>query len=156
MSLQSTESLVLEVLEELEEFTEREKNFEEKYVKTINLMKSEAEKTELELAKVGAKNWLIFSSFPSRHNSWNIFAESVCFFLDSTFIIGDNLYLLQIKSKMTECEEEIESLNSNLDTKNDFISALQRDNTNKREETEYLVNQLQKANNVVKWELILK
>merc|ERR1719412_2629322 len=44
----STESLVLEVLEELEEFTEREKNFEEKYVKTINLMKSEAEKTELE------------------------------------------------------------------------------------------------------------
>merc|ERR1712061_168950 len=51
---------------------------------------------------------------------------------------------------MTECEEEIESLNSNLDTKNDFISALQMDNTNKREETEYLVNQLQKANNVVK------
>ena len=50
--LQSTESLVLEVLEELEEFTEREKNFEEKYVKTINQMKSEAEKTELELTKV--------------------------------------------------------------------------------------------------------
>ena len=44
---------MLEVLEELEEFTEREKNFEEKYVKTINQMKSEAEKTELELAKVG-------------------------------------------------------------------------------------------------------
>ena len=40
----------------LEEFTEREKNFEEKYVKTINLMKSEAEKTELELAKVGAEH----------------------------------------------------------------------------------------------------
>ena len=57
---------------------------------------------------------------------------------------------------MTECEEEIESLNSNLDTKNEFISALQRDNANKREETEYLVNQLQKSNNVVKWDLILK
>ena len=57
---------------------------------------------------------------------------------------------MQIKSKMTECEEEIESLNSNLDTKNEFISALQRDNANKREETEYLVNQLQKSNNVVK------
>ena len=52
-SPQSTESLVLEVLEELEEFTEREKNFDEKYVKTINQMKSEAEKTEQELAKVG-------------------------------------------------------------------------------------------------------
>ena len=51
---------------------------------------------------------------------------------------------------MTECEEEIESLNSNLDAKNEFISALQRDNTDKREETEYLVNQLQKSNNVVK------
>ena len=57
---------------------------------------------------------------------------------------------------MTECEEEIESLNSNLDTKNEFISALQRDNANKREETEYLVNQLQKSNNVVKWVLIFK
>ena len=56
---------------------------------------------------------------------------------------------------MTECEEEIESLNSNLDTKNEFISALQRDNANKKEETEYLVNQLQKTNNVVKWDLIL-
>ena len=44
---------MLEVLEELEEFTEREKNFDEKYVKTINQMKSEAEKTELELSKVG-------------------------------------------------------------------------------------------------------
>ena len=52
-SPQSTESLVLEVLEELEEFTEREKNFDEKYVKTINQMKSEAEKTEQELTKVG-------------------------------------------------------------------------------------------------------
>ena len=47
---------MLEVLEELEEFTEREKNFEDKYVKTMNLMKSEAEKTELELAKVGAEH----------------------------------------------------------------------------------------------------
>ena len=73
-SPQSTESLVLEVLEELEEFTEREKNFEEKYVKTINQMKSEAEKTELELSKVGGTSTLIdlqfsvLSSQPSRHN----------------------------------------------------------------------------------------
>ena len=60
--LQSTESLVLEVLEELEEFTEREKNFEEKYVKTINQMKSEAEKTELELTKVGT--WALIDLHP--------------------------------------------------------------------------------------------
>ena len=62
---------MLEVLEELEEFTEREKNFEEKYVKTINQMKSEAEKTELELVKVGGTSTLIdlpFSVLPSRHN----------------------------------------------------------------------------------------
>merc|ERR1711971_1508473 len=77
----STESLVLEVLEELEEFTEREKNFENKYVKTITELKSEAFKTEEELSK--------------------------------------------IKNKMLGYEEEIESLNANLDAKNDFISALQ-------------------------------
>ena len=50
----STESLVLEVLEELEEFTEREKNFENKYVKTITELKSEAFKTEEELSKVSS------------------------------------------------------------------------------------------------------
>ena len=55
---------------------------------------------------------------------------------------------------MTECEEEIESLNSNLDAKNEFISALQRDATNKREETEFLVSQLQNSNNIVKWDKI--
>lgn len=43
---------MLEVLEELEEFTEREKNFENKYVKTITELKSEAFKTEEELSKV--------------------------------------------------------------------------------------------------------
>ena len=53
---------------------------------------------------------------------------------------------------MTECEEEIESLNSNLDTKNEFISALQKDVNNKREETEFLVSQLQNSNNVIKYE----
>ena len=37
---------------ELEEFTEREKNFDSKYVKTIKEMKNESEKTEQELAKV--------------------------------------------------------------------------------------------------------
>ena len=52
LCFQSTESLVLEVLEELEEFTEREKNFENKYVKTISELKSEAFKTEEELSKV--------------------------------------------------------------------------------------------------------
>lgn len=51
----STESLVLEVLEELEEFTEREKNFENKYVKTITELKSEAFKTEEELSKIKNK-----------------------------------------------------------------------------------------------------
>ena len=40
------------MLEELEEFTEREKKFENKYVKTINELKSEAFNTENELAKV--------------------------------------------------------------------------------------------------------
>ena len=42
----------MEVLEELEDFTEREKNFEDKYVKTIKEMKTEAAKTEAELSKV--------------------------------------------------------------------------------------------------------
>ena len=43
---------MLEVLEELEEFSEREKDFENKYVKTISQLKSEAEKTDSELTKV--------------------------------------------------------------------------------------------------------
>jgi len=51
----STESLVLEVLEELEEFTEREKNFENKYTKTISELKSESSKTEEELTKIKDK-----------------------------------------------------------------------------------------------------
>ena len=51
---------------------------------------------------------------------------------------------------MTECEEEIESLNSNLDTKNEFVSALQKDVNNKREETEFLVSQLHNSNNIIK------
>ena len=42
------------MLEELEEFTEREKKFENKYVKTINELKSEAFNTENELAKVSS------------------------------------------------------------------------------------------------------
>ena len=48
------------MLEELEEFTEREKKFENKYVKTINELKSEAFNTENELAKVSS----IRSMFP--------------------------------------------------------------------------------------------
>ena len=53
---------MLEVLEELEEFSEREKDFENKYVKTMSQLKSEAEKTDSELTKVrsnlGKKNIL--------------------------------------------------------------------------------------------------
>ena len=43
---------MLEVLEELEEFSEREKDFENKYVKTMSQLKSEAEKTDSELTNV--------------------------------------------------------------------------------------------------------
>ena len=70
---------MLEVLEELEEFTEREKNFDEKYVKTINQMKSEAEKTELELSKVGTFLLSLLAP-PAGQKLINIFAESVGFF----------------------------------------------------------------------------
>ena len=62
---------MLEVLEELEEFTEREKNFDEKYVKTINQMKSEAEKTEQELAKVGT--WTHSIDLHPPGITWEIF-----------------------------------------------------------------------------------
>ena len=71
----STESLVLEVLEELEEFTEREKNFENKYVKTITELKSEAFKTEEELSKVSS-DYLWENSFnlvkcsDQKQNAW--------------------------------------------------------------------------------------
>ena len=82
----------MEVLEELEEFTEREKNFEEKYVKTINQMKSEAEKTELELTKVGT--WALIDLYLPPGITCEIFSLSQYVFLhDSTFIIRDNLYL---------------------------------------------------------------
>ena len=47
----------MEVLEELEDFTEREKNFEDKYVKTIKEMKAESAKTEAELSKVKIKTF---------------------------------------------------------------------------------------------------
>ena len=42
----------MEVLEELEEFSERERDFENKYVKTISQLKNDAQKTDNELAKV--------------------------------------------------------------------------------------------------------
>ena len=42
----------MEVLDELEEFSEREKDFENKYIKTITELKSESAKTEAELSKV--------------------------------------------------------------------------------------------------------
>ena len=85
---------MLEVLEELEEFTEREKNFEEKYVKTINQMKSEAEKTELELSKVGIFIIYLLSTLHPQGRTWEIFSLSQSVSLpDSTLIIRDNLYL---------------------------------------------------------------
>lgn len=42
----------MEVLEELEEFSERERDFESKYVKTISQLKNDAHKTDNELSKV--------------------------------------------------------------------------------------------------------
>ena len=48
----STESMVLEVLEELEEFSEREKDFENKYNKKIQELKQSSSKTELDLKNV--------------------------------------------------------------------------------------------------------
>merc|ERR1719410_1565925 len=102
----STESLVLEVLEELEEFTEREKKFENKYVKTINELKSEAFNTENELAK--------------------------------------------IKTKMLGYEEEIESLNANIDAKNDFISALKNEILEKKNDSHYFLNQLDNSSAVIR------
>ena len=72
---QSTESLVLEVLEELEEFTEREKNFENKYVKTITELKSEAFKTEEELSKVSSdylweNSFNLLKCLDQKQNAW--------------------------------------------------------------------------------------
>ena len=71
----STESLVLEVLEELEEFTEREKNFENKYVKTITELKSEAFKTEEELSKVSSdylweNSFKLLKYLDQKQNAW--------------------------------------------------------------------------------------
>ena len=45
----------MEVLEELEEFSERERDFESKYVKTISQLKNDADKTDNELSKVCSK-----------------------------------------------------------------------------------------------------
>ena len=66
---------MLEVLEELEEFTEREKNFENKYVKTITELKSEAFKTEEELSKVSGKySWEnvfnLLKCLDQKQNAW--------------------------------------------------------------------------------------
>jgi len=51
----STETMVLEVLEELEEFSEREKDFENKYNKEIIQLKQSSMKTEADLEKIQQK-----------------------------------------------------------------------------------------------------
>ena len=51
----STELMVQEVLNELEEFSEREKDFEDKYNKEIKHLKEESMKTEADLEKVNVK-----------------------------------------------------------------------------------------------------
>ena len=51
---------------------------------------------------------------------------------------------------MSECEDEIESLNSNLDAKNDFIAALQQNIDEKNKEFQCLVMQLEKTSEVTK------
>ena len=51
----STEFMVQEVLNELEEFSEREKDFEDKYNKEIKHLKEASMKTEADLEKVNVK-----------------------------------------------------------------------------------------------------
>jgi len=51
----SNETMVLEVLEELEEFSEKEKDFEHKYNKNIHELKMSSAKTEMDLQKIKLK-----------------------------------------------------------------------------------------------------
>ena len=51
----STELMVQEVLNELEEFSEREKDFEDRYNKEIKHLKEASMKTEADLEKVNVK-----------------------------------------------------------------------------------------------------
>ena len=114
------------MLEELEEFTEREKKFENKYVKTINELKSEAFNTENELAKVSTRDPCLPQC---------VFTKIFC----------------QIKTKMLGYEEEIESLNANIDAKNDFISALKNEILEKKNDSHYFLNQLDNSSAVIRW-----
>lgn len=102
----STKLMVQEVLEELEEFSQREKDFENKYNKEIKQLKEASMKTEADLEK--------------------------------------------IQMKLAEYEDEIESLNANLDAKNEFITALQDNMKEKNVESEYLEDQLEKSREVIK------
>ena len=52
--------------------------------------------------------------------------------------------------KLAEYEDEIESLNANLDAKNEFITALQDNMKEKNVESEYLEDQLEKSREVIK------
>ena len=51
---------------------------------------------------------------------------------------------------MSEYEDEIESLNSNLDAKNDFIVALEQSIDEKNKESQFLVMQMEKSREVIK------
>ena len=51
---------------------------------------------------------------------------------------------------MLTYEEEIESLNANLDAKNDFISALQDEIKEKKNDTKYFLSQLDNRASVIK------
>ena len=52
---------------------------------------------------------------------------------------------------MLSYEEEIESLNANLDNKNEFITALQHEIQEKTTDSEYFIDQLEHSTSIIKW-----
>lgn len=56
----------------------------------------------------------------------------------------------QIRDKMLDYEEEIESLNANLDTKNEFISALQKEIQQKNNDSNCFLTQLDNSRSIIK------
>jgi len=56
----------------------------------------------------------------------------------------------KIKEKMLSYEEEIESLNANLDNKNEFITALQHEIQEKTTDSEYFIDQLEHSTSIIK------
>lgn len=51
---------------------------------------------------------------------------------------------------MLSYEEEIESLNANLDNKNEFITALQHEIQEKTTDSEYFIDQLEHSTSIIK------